>query len=661
MKVPLSWVEKYIKIEHTPKEFGDIMTSLEFMQDGPILEINDDKIIDLEVRQNRPDMLSIIGVAREYAAYISKKVRYPEEILEYETKWEKAQHNLSVQSTHTVKRFCTVQIRNIKIKRSPEYITKALKAYGIEAKNNLVDITNYVMLEYGIPLHAFDVRKLSKSNGHSLLTIRQANHGEIFETWQKTKIHLDQNDTVVADSQKPVAIAGIIGGANSDIDKDSNEIILEAAVYNQASIRKTALKHNIRTEASLRHEKFLNPEMVEKAIKRATFLIQELCSGEVVRIEDFYQDRKPSTTIDFNVFEIERLGGIHINKDEAISLLENLEFKITDQKQALGVNKNIIIVQVPPHRTDVNIEADLVEEVLRLKGYEHIPLIGLSSTPPDISTPKALVLEEKVRDILVNLGLFEHITNPLVKFTQKHGQIRLENPLNADLNGLRTTIRETLSPVLQRNAKAGNLSIGLFEVGKIYFTPKINSFEESRRIEAIYSTNLDLKQNFKTKIKPDFVAVISKLGLDNSKLSYINKIDHLEYTYNKKQIGNLFQTGYELFTDNIAEFVNLQNVPIAKIESSLTQRIVEEISLVASKNKPLGEISEIIKSTKESISQIEIIDLYEDIKIGDGNISITVRMVFEDSENKLTKELIQKAKSNIIRLLSKKGFKLREF
>ncbi len=661
MKVPLSWLEKYIKLEHTPKEFGDIMTGLEFMQDGPIKDIENDKVIDLEIRQNRSDMLSIIGVAREYAAYLGKKVNYPEITQEFDTNWGTPKENLSVQSKNSVKRFCTVQIKNIHIKKSPEYIINALNAYGISTKNNLVDITNYVMLEYGIPLHAFDVKKLDKSKGHSLLTIRHAADEESFETWQKTKINLTTEDIVVADSKKPVAIAGIIGGANSDIDANTSEILLEAAVYDHATVRRTALRHGIRTEASLRHEKFLNPEMVEVAIRRATLLIQQLCSGVVVQIEDHYENNEPLKTIDFNVFEIERLGGIHLEKEEVIRLLENLEFKITDQKEALGVNKDIITVAIPDHRTDVKIQADLVEEVLRLKGYEHIPRTGISASPPDFSTPKVLLVEEKIRDILVNIGLSEHITNPLVKYTKEiKNQIQLENPLNAELDGLRTTIRETLLPVLSRNAKAGNLNIGIFEVGKIYMKVKQGEYNEERRIETVYATDKNLETLFKQKVKPDFIALINKLGINDDGLKYDAEENHLKYFYNKKLIANLFQSGFELITDEISEIVNLQNVPSTLIKSSLSQKIVEELSLVVSKNKALGEIIEIIKSEKELISQIEIVDLYEDAKLGLNKISITVKIIFEDAENKLTKESVGKLKEKIVNMLSKKGFKLRD-
>ena len=501
MKIPINWLKNYIKLEHTPEEFGGIMTQLEFMQDGPITSINSQDVVDLEVRQNRPDMLSIIGTAREYAAYINKPVIYPKQIGEIETAWGKPEINLNVISKDVVKRFCTVEITDIKIKKSPDWMIESLESYGIPAINNLVDITNYVMLEYGMPLHAFDYRKLEKKKGQAVLTLRQANSKEQFTTWQGTKLELTPKDLVVADSSKPVAIAGIIGGANSDINGKTSRIILEVAVYNHASIRRTSKWHLLRTEASTRHEKFLNPEMVETAVKRALFLIQDLCSGKITKIEDFYENKQDPIMIDFDVNEIPRLSGIQLEPELVVNLFKRLNFEVLEQKEALGVNKNIFTVRVPAFRTDVKIEADLVEDVLRLRGYQNIPLDPLSSAPPDYSTSASIQLEEKLRDILVKLGLNEHITNPLVKYTKDNLHIKLENPMNEDMDSLRIAIKETLKQAVEQNIKYGNDKTAVFEAGKIYTTSK-GRYEEEKRVETVYR-NWDML----SRIKPDLESV----------------------------------------------------------------------------------------------------------------------------------------------------------
>ncbi|MDQ5981616.1 MAG: Phenylalanine--tRNA ligase beta subunit, partial [Patescibacteria group bacterium] len=306
MKVPLNWLTDYIKLNHTPEEFGKIMTDLEFMQDGPIVEINGQKVIEIEVRQNRPDLLSIIGVAREYAAYIDSNITEPKKLenTEIKVEWGSPDQNLKVDEPEIVKRFCTVELSNVKIKPSPDWLRNNLEAYGINTINNVVDITNYVMLEYGMPLHAFDFNKLAKKDGSPLLTLRLATNGEEFKTWQNTVLKLSEDDLVVSDNEKPVALAGIIGGANSDIDEQTSHIILESACYNQAVIRKSSQKHGIRTEASSRHEKFLNPSMVTAAILRALFLLTDLAEAKIIAIEDHnLNENQEKKIVEFNTNE----------------------------------------------------------------------------------------------------------------------------------------------------------------------------------------------------------------------------------------------------------------------------------------------------------------------------------------------------------------------
>ena len=654
MKIPLNWLNNYIKIEHTPEEIGDILTNLEFMQDGPII----DNVLDIEVRQNRPDMLSIIGTAREYSAYINKKVNYPEQLENIEVEWNEPKDNLKVLNKEKVRRFCTIEINNIKVTKSPEYIKSALKSYGIPSINNVVDITNFVMLEYGIPLHAFDYKKLKKANDNAILTIRNAKHDEVFETWQKTKLTLSSNDLVVADAEKPVAIAGIIGGANSDIDEKTTHIILEAAVYDHSTIRKTSLKHGLRTDASTRHEKILNPEMVDTAIRRALKLIQNDCNGNILKIEDFYSPKANITSIDFNIFEIQRLGGIYVDPEEAINLLERLGFKIIDHKNAIGIDKNIIIVHVPAWRTDVDIEASLVEEVLRLKGYDQIPFEQIPSIAPDYATPKDLQLEERIRDILMSLGANEHITIPIVKFSDLDNQIKLENPLNAEMNGLRTSIRETLSIAIERNQKAGNKNIKLFEVGKIFKQLKVGKYTEEKRIETLYSfKNLSNKEMFAKHVKPDFLSLLNSLGLDNA--NWIEKENHLKYYVEKNHIANLFPNGYEIIIQNLLNCVDVSNVPAVKIETTLSQKIIEEMSFIIDKNQSLGKISDVIKESSDNISSVEISDLYEDAKLGLEKASITLKVIFKDIDMNLTKKSIEEIKNKAIDVLSNMGIKLR--
>lgn len=654
MKIPLSWLSKYIKLEHTPKEFADIMTSLGFMPEGMDTETAKEDVFDFDTKSNRPDMLSILGAAREYAAYVNKAVNHPEEIKEVPVEWTEPDKNLAVQAKDITRRFCTVEIENVQIEKSPEWMVKDLESYGIPSINNVVDITNYVMLEYGLPMHAFDKDKLAKAANTPLLTVRRATEGETFETWQKTNMELTKEDLVVADAEKAVAIAGIIGGANSDIDNSTKNIILESAVYDQAVVRRSEIRHSIRTEASTRHEKFLNPNMVETAIKRALFLIEQLTGGKILKIEDFYEKVEDSTVIEFNVYEIERLGGIPFSIEDARLNLKRLGFVVLEQKEAIGLDKSLLIIRVPDWRTDVEIEADIVEEVLRLHGYENIPHTPLSSAAPDYSTPIHLQLEERVRDILVNMGLDEYITSPLVEYDEKDSaQIQLENPLNKFQNALRTDIKTTLTDVVAFNKKAGRERVAVFEIGKVYHKKRVGEFLEERRLQALYS-GYDF-----AVIKADFIALMTKLGIVN-KLQWKELDKKLVYTINDNVIANLTSRGYEIFTDNLVEIVNIKEIPILSFQAGLSQRILEEVSLVVDSTQPLGRISAIMSAASDYIKSVELKDVYEDAKIGKNKLSTTFQILFEDMENKLTRENIEEIKRDMLATLrSRVGAKLR--
>ncbi len=654
MRIPLDWLQKYIKLEHTPEEFGDIMTKLEFMQDGPIEEVAGQKVVDLETRQNRPDSYAVIGIAREYAAYINKKIKLPPQKEKFGVEWGTPENNLQVNAPDIVKRFCTVEINGLKIKESPDWLKRDLEAYGIPPINNLVDITNYVMLEYGTPLHAMDYRKLQRNNESATIVLRRAKQGENFVTWQGTELNLTTEDLVVCDAEKPVAIAGIIGSSNSGIDNKTKHIILESATYEQSFIRRTSIRHSIRTDASTRHEKFLNPAMVEIAIKRALYLIEELCEGEIIKIEDYYENRYEPVIVEFNTNEVQRLGGVDLDKDEIISLLERLEFEIIDQKDAIGIG-NQLQVKVPMHRTDINYEADLVEEVMRLWGYDRIPMQPITSSPTGYSTPVRIQLQDKFREILTSLGLNEYITLPFVTYTNKQKQIKIENPLNKELNALRMSIRETLQEVVENYKKSQIEKVGVFEVGKAYFEEKKGKYIEEERVSTLYS-GYEYK-----KVKGDFLSVIHQLGLNNNeKLKVKEEIDKLVYLYDGTLIAELYVDGYVFFVENIVPFVDIHDIPHYDIKTKIPQRIVEELALVMNKSQRTGVIVETLHKSSDYISDVEITDVYEGNQIPNDKKSVTFKITFEDENHNLTQELVDNIKESILKSLSKEGIELRQ-
>jgi phenylalanyl-tRNA synthetase beta chain len=282
MIVPISWLNEYIDGPTDAQELAEKFTFIGYMLDHPVYQVGDDYILDLEVRQNRSDCLSLIGLARELGAVIDKHVMMPQ-ILDL-SNVSSGKTKINIENAELCYRFNTLTISNIENKQSPDWMKKKLESYGIKSINALVDITNYVMIELGQPLHAFDAHKISNKE----LTIRTARENETITLLGNKSVNLTQDDLIIADASGPIAIAGIMGGDEKGISESTTEIILEAATYSQANIRRSTIRHDIRTEASTRLEKFLHPDLTELALSRAAQLIKDVIGGEIVDHSDQY-------------------------------------------------------------------------------------------------------------------------------------------------------------------------------------------------------------------------------------------------------------------------------------------------------------------------------------------------------------------------------------
>lgn len=630
MKTPINWLKNYITLKHSNREFGDILTDLEFMQDGPIKNINGEPVIDLEVRQNRPDVLSILGVAREYAAYTNQKVKEPKSL---DIKFSTSKKLLKVEEKQKVKRFIAVEIKNIKNVETPKEISKYIEAYGIPTINFIVDVTNYVMLEYGIPMHAFDLDKLEK-DGESYLKFRNANKNESFTTWQGTKVTLDTEDLVVTDGKgRLVSIGGITGEAYSGITEETKNILLEAANYDYASVRRTALKTNLQTDSATRHSKDLRSDIVDKAVNRAAYLITKYAGGKIEKTEDYYGIKDNFKNVKLEIRNIERLGGIAINKKNTEALLKRLGFEIDSSSE------EYITVTPPKWRSDINFEEDVIEDVLRLNGYDKIPVQDINSAPPKKITPSVLVLEQKLRDICVSLGLDEQITEPLVKYQSENKlQIKLENPLNSDKDSLRTDIKDTLEEVVKNYKKSKIDDIKVFEVGKIYYRDG-KKFVEEKVLTALYD-----KTSF-LSVKKDLIEIISRLGLE-AITSQIQD-NTLVFFSKKHKVATLKTNTFTIFTENIDKLVNHRDVPTVKFSTSVIQTIEENLTVQVNKDTNLEEYAQQIKNVSKYISQVYIADTKKDIYKKDDKYNVTFTITYADPQNTMNKEKLEQIRKKI--------------
>jgi phenylalanyl-tRNA synthetase beta chain len=466
MKIPLQWLTEYIDLPSDLKVFTDKMSMIGHMLDKTI-ETDTDTVIDLELRGNRADCYGILGIAREAHASFGGRFSIPAtNPLPDATGLE--QFSVEVQSDKVL-RFHSVIIRGIKIGPSPEWLQTRLKNYGMDPINNVVDITNYVMIESGMPLHAFDLNRI----GGDTLILRNAQQDEKFTSFDGGELSLQSDDVVFANEAGSVlGLVGIVGEKNSGIHDDTVDILLECAAYDQATIRKTVYRYNVITEAGIRHTHDLDASLCDYALARAVSLISELANGGSLHLygrDDYHPNPRTPTTISFDTHEVRRLGGITVPVAEQVEILRRLECQVEQQGDMLQI-------VVPLFRTDIKASEDIVEEVLRIYGYEKIPIRTLASTIPLPVEQKEVQIEEQSRDILSALGLDEIITVPfyhgdmLDKMGDPHKDraIAIMNPPTSLHTHMRTTMFVEHLEVAHKVQARGDEEMAFYEVGKLY-------------------------------------------------------------------------------------------------------------------------------------------------------------------------------------------------
>jgi phenylalanyl-tRNA synthetase beta chain len=618
MKVPIDWLKHYVDVPEDTQSIARDLTSIGHMQDGPFKEVAGDTVIDLEIRQNRSDCLSLIGIAREVAAITGHELKLPKSYttpLSLETK----DLSITIENTDVCYRFNAIEIGNIHITESPEWLKKRLESYGIKSINNVVDITNFVMIECGQPLHAFDKNKVDGQT----IRVRLAQKGEKLHLLSDQEIELDPQDLVIADSVKVLALAGVMGGKESAVTNNTTSIILEAATYNQASIRRSSIRHQLRTEASTRLEKFLHPHLTQLALQRASELICDICEGTLVSQTDTYPHKKTDIKIRVNEKNIKRIGGIEIPTKKASDILLSLQIPNT-------IEETEIEVHVPYFRTDLLIEEDIIEEILRMHGYDSIPERLIAAPAPKNITSKDYALEERIKDSLTALGFDEQITEPLTnEMKSNETPIFLENSLNSNKKMLRTTLQHNLVNVVKNRLKYKIQENKVFEIGKIYFTDR-NEYQEAKKIGILISGE-----------KTDFLSLKGYIEALFEKENKEYNESYIEY----KKLSSPPNTFYAEI-----DFAQFRDCPISKPEilSTPPQLILQDFSFIVSKDIQVGDI---IKSIKEISSSIFSIGLGENPReLEDNKKSVFLHVAFL-ANNRLTNENIEKERESIIKTL----------
>jgi len=426
---------------------------------------NDDTIVDFEITNNRSDCYSIIGLARESAAAFGMQMKHHEPVVKGSNAGSIYDMlDVEVPAEEQCNRYTSRMIKNVKVAPSPKWLRQRLRANGIRPINNIVDITNYVMLEYGQPMHAFDYRYVSSGK----IVVRQAEENETLTTLDGTVRQLTPGMLVIADDAKPIGLAGIMGGENSEIVEDTATVVFESANFNGTSIRQTALALGMRTDASGKFEKNLDPMMTLPAVQRACELVEMLEAGDVLDgIIDIINYVPEAKTLPLEVQKINKLLGTEISEEDMIKYLNLLEIEVKDG-----------MIQVPSFRPDLNLMADVAEEVGRSFGYNEIPTTAFKTSTQGGYAPEML-MESKTGQLCRSLGYSEIITYSFVspaifdqirvaKDSPLRNTLKIQNPLGEDTSIMRTIALPSMLDILSRNSAYHNKAAKLYELAKIY-------------------------------------------------------------------------------------------------------------------------------------------------------------------------------------------------
>ena len=615
-----------------------------------------DTILEIEITTNRGDCLSHWGVAREIAAKLQKIVTLPPlKTAKY------AEKNLvDVKDKDLCTRYIGCHITGVKIAPSPKWMKDKLESCGVKTINNVVDITNYVMLELGQPLHAFDATTLSGGK----VVVRRANDGEKLATLDGKTHELDKNNLVIADGSKALAIAGVIGGQSSSITDATTEVFLEAAVFNPGSVRKTARKLNISTDASYRYERGTSWEVAEMASWRALNLITELAGGRLETREDYNSPDNEKAVINLRVERVEKLLGYAVDEKTIATILRFLGIEISSKVQ------NVLIAEVPSYRNDIKEEVDLIEEIARVDGYEKIPMdidSGISSTEQKGSNK----LIKQITNSLVGLGFCEAMNysfaeiKDLDKLYLKY-TYKIANPISKENEVLRPSLLTGLMKNFDFNVGQATTDIKLFEVGKIF------DDKGERRVLGILMSGPVWQPWWKwesSKQNPNFdfyfaSGVISSIlpskeftiAENRTPAKYYHPGKTAAIAYHGKVVGQ-----FGVLRPDVVESTNDEviyaEIEIENIEKNYKNKInayehvakfpavKRDISVVADKTVKFEKIEKIIKHVMKDggiLKDWSLFSVYENEKLGTGKISYSFRLTYRHNDKTLNDAEVNK-------------------
>ena len=639
-----------------------------------------DTILDLELTPNRLDCLSVLGVAHEVAALTGKKVTEPEVSYTESGAPIAEQVNISVADPDLCRRYTASLLQGVKIGPSPKWLQDRLIRAGQRPINNVVDVTNFVMLEYNQPLHAFDYDLIKDAT----VIVRRARPGETLTTLDGVKRKLDSENLLIADANDPIGLGGVIGGANSEISEGTVNVLLESATFNGANNRQTAQSMDLRTEATLRFEKGLRPELAPIALRRATGLIQEVAGGTVAPgIVDVLSDEgADAPVVPLSANTIERMLGMEVEISRVKKTLDDLGF--TWEVQDDGGLGGFLKVTVPYWRNDITIEEDLVEEVVRTIGYDSVPTTMLSSPIPSQQPVPVMDLRDRVKDVLAALGFQEVINYPLVTIEQLEQvelldrdalPMRVANPMSSDREYLRTTLQASLLANLASNQGHSAGPFRLFEAGRVFHKRDGDLPEELEIVTGVLAGLRHETSWLEAESQLDFYDAKGVVEWILERLGVAATYEPSEYpAFHPGRRANILAGDLVLGVVGeihpvVMERLGLEQPQVAAFEldlhsilATMSQALQQfeplprypsatrDLALVAPADVPAGRITQLILRHR-GVDRAELFDIYAGENIAEGFKSLAFHVYFQARDRTLTNEEVNRSLDGLLRTL----------
>lgn len=681
MRVSLDWLKDFVDTKESLDKLQHslTMTGLEVVS---VMDIEEDKVLDIEITPNRPDCLSILGVAREAAAAKNKVLKIPASIKKYYMKKapSRGSAKIEVLDKKGCPRYVGCVIKNVKVGPSPKWLIARLNAMGVRSVNNVVDITNYVLFETGQPLHAFDLDKLAGKK----IVVRRAKKNEGIVTIDGVNRELDTDTLVIADAERPVAIAGIMGGKDTEISSETKNILLESAYFNPIAVRKGQRKIGLASESSYRFERGVDFAMILSASIRAQELIRKIAKGRVAGlVTDVGGKRLKNKEILFDLNENPRVLGVDISPAEVIGLLKRLGLS------AVKKGKARILVSIPPYRQDLEKGIDIVEELARLYGYDKIhsklPVFKMQSSYEE-EMSREVALQKEIKNILYSLGLNEIVTYTLTsRFSIEALGIpfdnlaRLQNPLSSNQEFMRPTLVSEMLEAVSWNVNRNSSPVQLFELSKVYSLGNDGDGVKERQslcIGLCGETGSSWKDKSREMDFFDLKGIVENLFVSLGIKDYtVRKTDSFAFRdamsarieIGTDVIGTLGQVKQEIakkFDIKTKVYVAEMEVEALLKYASIQKRfeplprypsVRRDISILIDDNVSASEIYNVIREEgNQLVKKVEIFDLYKGQQIEHGKKSLSYAVEYRSDERTLKDEEVTEIHKNIQKALIKK-------